>query len=211
MLVARDWLLDPGPWPPTPGPYTPPMPTTLLKLSCPDRPGLLARLTAFIAFHGGNLLEVNQFTDHTNGWFFARLAVFPDRFDLDAATAVAADPGDDALGLLTDLVRQSMVTVPGPDQFRLLDTLRAYAAELLADRDADATSERHARYYLELAERAEVGIRGPDQLPWLAHLRAAAPQHRAALEWLLSTGDGEGQATRRRNDPGFRLHGNRLR
>jgi predicted ATPase/DNA-binding SARP family transcriptional activator len=127
--------------------------------------------------------------------FFARLAVFPATFDLDAAAAVAADPGvDDALRLLTDLVRQSMVTVPGPDRFRLLDTLRVYAAELLADADADATSHRHARHYLALAERGEVGIRGADQLHWLELLRAAVPHHRAALEWLLSTGDTEAAA-----------------
>jgi len=56
---------------------------TLLKLSCPDRPGLLARLTAFVAFHGGNLLEVNQFTDHSHGWFFARLAVDSETLALD--------------------------------------------------------------------------------------------------------------------------------
>ena len=127
--------------------------------------------------------------------FFARLAVFPATFDLDAAAAVAAEPGvDDPLRMLTDLVRQSMVAVPGPDRFRLLDTLRAYAAELLADADADATSHRHAQHYLELAERGEVGIRGPDQLHWLELLRAAVPQHRAALEWMLSTGDAEGAA-----------------
>ena len=127
--------------------------------------------------------------------FFARLAVFPATFDLDAAAAVAAEPGvDDSFRMLTDLVRQSMVTVPGPDRFRLLDTLRAYAAELLADADADATSHRHAQHYLELAERGEVGIRGPDQLHWLELLRAAVPQHRAALEWMLSTGDTEGAA-----------------
>ena len=127
--------------------------------------------------------------------FFARLAVFPATFDLDAAAAVAAEPGvDDPLRMLTDLVRKSMVAVPGPDRFRLLDTLRAYAAELLADADADATSHRHAQHYLELAERGEVGIRGSDQLHWLELLRAAVPQHRAALEWMLSTGDAEGAA-----------------
>lgn len=124
--------------------------------------------------------------------FFARLAVFPSTFDLDAAAAVAAEPGcDDPLSVLTDLVRQSMVTVPGPDRFRLLDTLRAYAADLLADLDADDTSRRHAEHYLALAERAESGIRGADQCSWLELLRSAVPQHRAALEWLLSTGDGE--------------------
>jgi len=124
--------------------------------------------------------------------FFARLAVFPATFDLDAAAAVASeDGGEDPVRMLTDLVRQSMVTVPGADRFRLLDTLRAYAAELLADLDADATSRRHAQHYLALAARGEIGIRGTDQGHWLELLRGAAPHHRAALEWLLSTGDGE--------------------
>ena len=133
--------------------------------------------------------------DDQHRQFFARLAVFPAAFDLDAAAAVAGEHGgDDPFRMLTDLVRQSMVTVPGPDRFRLLDTLRAYAAELLADLDADATSRRHAQHYLALAERGEVGIRGTEQCHWLEQLRAAVPQHRAALEWLLSTGDGEGAA-----------------
>ncbi len=51
------------------------MPATLLKLSCPDRVGLLATITTFIARHGGNLLEVNQFTDAEAGWFFTRMAI----------------------------------------------------------------------------------------------------------------------------------------
>src|SRR5215207_6973511 len=51
------------------------MPITLLKLSCPDRVGLLARLTAFIAERSGNLDEVHQFTDPTAGWFFTRMAI----------------------------------------------------------------------------------------------------------------------------------------
>jgi predicted ATPase/DNA-binding SARP family transcriptional activator len=127
--------------------------------------------------------------------FFARLAVFPATFDLDAANAVAAEPdGGDPFRMLTDLVRQSMVIVPGPDRFRLLDTLRAYAAELLADLDADATGHRHAAHYLALAEQGEVAIRGDDQRLWLERLRAAVPHHRAALEWLLSTGDTESAA-----------------
>ncbi len=127
--------------------------------------------------------------------FFARLAVFPATFDLDAAATVAGEQGgDDPLRILTDLVRQSMVTVAGPDRFRLLDTLRAYASELLADLDADATGQRHALHYLALAERGEVGVRGADQVHWLDQLRRSVPHQRAALEWLLSTDDAEGAA-----------------
>src|SRR5258706_11920678 len=51
------------------------MASTLLKLSCPDRVGLLARISGFVAQHGGNLVEVHQFTDASSGWFFARLAI----------------------------------------------------------------------------------------------------------------------------------------
>lgn len=51
------------------------MAPTILKLNCPDGVGLLARITGEISTHGGNLLEVSQFTDKTTGWFFARLAV----------------------------------------------------------------------------------------------------------------------------------------
>ncbi len=59
------------------------MSATLLKISCPDRVGLLARLTSFVAYHGGNLLEVHQFTDPLSGWFFARLAIDTGTLALD--------------------------------------------------------------------------------------------------------------------------------
>jgi formyltetrahydrofolate deformylase len=58
---------------------------TILKLTCPDAVGLLARLTGFVAGRGGNLLEVHQFTEPESRWFFARLAVdsatLPDGLD----------------------------------------------------------------------------------------------------------------------------------
>ena len=51
------------------------MSTTLLKLSCPDRVGLLSRISGFVAEHGGNLVEVHQFTDAEAKWFFTRMAI----------------------------------------------------------------------------------------------------------------------------------------
>jgi formyltetrahydrofolate deformylase len=47
----------------------------ILKLNCPDSVGLLSRITGCIAAHGGNLLEVSQYTDTGSRWFFARLAI----------------------------------------------------------------------------------------------------------------------------------------
>jgi len=51
------------------------MPTTVLRLSCPDRVGLLSHISGFIAQHGGNLVEVHQFTDPSAGWFFTRMEI----------------------------------------------------------------------------------------------------------------------------------------
>jgi predicted ATPase/DNA-binding SARP family transcriptional activator len=130
------------------------------------------------------LLDENQRT------FFARLGVAAGTFDLDAAASITQTGVDRALSDLTSLVRQSMVAVVGDDRYRLLDTLRAYALERLDDLDADATRDRHADYHVNLAERAERGIQGGDQLEWLDGLRTCVPDHRAALEWLVSTGDG---------------------
>ncbi|MES2572682.1 MAG: formyltetrahydrofolate deformylase, partial [Verrucomicrobiota bacterium] len=59
--------------------------STLLKISCPDQVGLLARIAGFIAQYGGNLLEVHQFTDPQAKWFFARIAIETETLSVDLA------------------------------------------------------------------------------------------------------------------------------
>jgi predicted ATPase/DNA-binding SARP family transcriptional activator len=122
--------------------------------------------------------------------FFLRLGVFAGSFGLDAAVTVAGEGFRDPLSLLSALVRHSMVAVAGDDRYRLLDSLRAYAVELV-DEDAPATRHRHARYYTELAEAGEQKIVGPDQVAWLADLRADVPNFRAAVEWSFANGHQE--------------------
>ena len=121
--------------------------------------------------------------------FFARLGVFAGTFDLDAALSIAGEGSDAPLELLASLVKQSMVARGGNDRYRLLDTLRAYALDVLADLDADETRNRHAGYYVQRAEEGELEIRGPDQLDHLDRFRSDLNNFRAALEWGLSTGD----------------------
>jgi predicted ATPase/DNA-binding SARP family transcriptional activator len=126
---------------------------------------------------------------------FARLGALVGTFDLDAAGCVTAiDDPDELLAVITLLVRHSLVVRTQDARLRLLDTLRAYALELLQDLDADATRTRHARCYVSVAESTEIGIRGPDQLDWLTRARDDLANHRAALEWMISTGDSEGAA-----------------
>ena len=122
---------------------------------------------------------------------FARLSAFVGGFTLEAVEAVA-DPGGD-LGLdpfdgvasLTNksLLRQ-MVTGPAEPRFFMLETIREYAADRLAEApDADEIRRRHARFFLALAERAEPELTGPDQVRWLDALEAEHDNFRAALAW----------------------------
>ncbi len=87
---------------------------------------------------------------------FRRLAVFPASFDMDAAEAVATDDDGqwDVVDSLLGLVDRSLVQFdPERGRYRLLETLRQYAADRLADGgETERTRERHARYFLDLVE-----------------------------------------------------------
>ncbi len=48
-------------------------PTATLLVSCPDRPGLVARLANFIYSNGGNIIHADQHTDFTKGLFLTRI------------------------------------------------------------------------------------------------------------------------------------------
>ncbi len=54
----------------------------ILLVSCPDRPGIVAAVASFVADHGGNVIDLQQHTDHTDSAFFQRVEFELDRFDL---------------------------------------------------------------------------------------------------------------------------------
>jgi tetratricopeptide (TPR) repeat protein len=92
------------------------------------------------------------------------------------------------LELLSQLVDQSLV-LPGTEghaRFRMLETLRRYAADRLTESGtAEAVRRRHAEYLLRLAERAEPLLRGPRQGEWLRRLEADRDNFSAAIDWAL--------------------------
>ena len=51
----------------------PPSTTARLLVACPDRPGIIAAATAFVAEHGGNVIDLQQHTDRANAAFFLRI------------------------------------------------------------------------------------------------------------------------------------------
>jgi predicted ATPase len=126
---------------------------------------------------------------------FDRLGVFPAGFDFEAVQSVcAADDDSDAgvIALLPRLVDKSLVAAVGRGgrRYRLLETIRTYAAERLAASAADTTlRRRHADHYLALAEDAAERLRGPDQRTWLDLLIAEQPNLRAAIGHDVTAGD----------------------
>ncbi len=109
---------------------------------------------------------------------FTGLATFAGGFDLEAFTAVAGPHGVDALAALVD---SSLIqTVDG--RYRLLESVREYAIEQLGD--DQGWSRRHAAYFTDVAEAAELELSGPDQARWLARLDQEHDNLRAALDHL---------------------------
>jgi predicted ATPase/DNA-binding NarL/FixJ family response regulator len=84
---------------------------------------------------------------------FRALAVFVGSFQVDAALAVIAPASLDVFARLADKSLVSAEATPeGTTRYRLLETLREYAAELLFEAgELDAARERHLRYLAGVA------------------------------------------------------------
>src|SRR5215467_11063939 len=56
--------------------------SAVLLLSCPDRKGIVAAISGFIAQHGGNILHADEHGDHDSNTFLMRVEFDPSGFDL---------------------------------------------------------------------------------------------------------------------------------
>jgi predicted ATPase len=128
---------------------------------------------------------------------FRKLAVFAGGCTLEAAGEVCAPDGavdDSVFEDISALVEASLVqaaeTAQSEAWFRQLDTIRAFAQERLeASGEAAAVRQRHADYYLSLAEAAGAELAGPEHMTWLTRLEAEHDNLRAALGWAWEQGD----------------------
>ncbi len=125
---------------------------------------------------------------------FRRLAVFAGGFTLDAACAVCADGHTDAvcvfkaIGRLVDKSLIAVDEIGGESRYRLLETIRRFASDRLAESGEQAdVSDRHYQYFVEFAETVEHGFVHGDQDEWLPRIAVEHENLRAALEWTLAT------------------------
>ena len=126
---------------------------------------------------------------------FAWLAVFRGGRSLEAIEAVCAEglPIDvfDGLASLVDknLIQQK-AALDGEPRFAMLETLHEFAWERLeVSGESGLMRERHAYYFVGLAERAEPEFALAQQYRWFDLLETELDNVRAALGWSLESGE----------------------
>jgi predicted ATPase/class 3 adenylate cyclase len=122
-----------------------------------------------------------------------RLSVFAGAFALDAAEVVAADDEIDAFDVLehvSALVDKSLVVADaGEETYRLLETIRQYAAgRLAASGTAGDVRARHADCYRALALAIAPETTGPGDLAAFDRLSADIENLRLMLDWYHDHG-----------------------
>jgi predicted ATPase len=131
---------------------------------------------------------------------FRRLSVFVGGFTLEAAEAVANAGGDlymDVFDGVASLVDKSLLQQTGESageaRFGMLETIRMYGLERLAASGEEAVTRRaHAAYILVMAEDGAPNIAGgAEQTLWLERFFAEYDNIRAALRWLIETGNAD--------------------
>lgn len=126
---------------------------------------------------------------------FNRLSVFQGGWTLEAAAPVVGDEEmtvGQVLHTVGRLVEQSMIVAESGHRtrYRMLETLRQYAAEQLAAAgEAREISRRHAEHFSQVANEAENALRGHGQREALHLLAEEQPNIRAAISWLAGVGD----------------------
>jgi tetratricopeptide (TPR) repeat protein len=89
-------------------------------------------------------------------------------------------------------VDASLVKAAGDGRFAILETIREFAVDRLeASAEAGEIRRAHAAYFLDLAERSETQLAGPDQGPWMLRLVDDQDNLRDAMAVAVEAGEAE--------------------
>jgi predicted ATPase/class 3 adenylate cyclase len=123
-----------------------------------------------------------------------RLSVFSDGCTFEAVEQVCSDGkihADDILDLLSHLVDKSLIIFDehaDQTRYRMLETIRQYARDkLLEAGEGENVRKEHLKFFLKVAEDAEPGLTGSQQIIWLDNLEVNHGNLRAGLEWSLDS------------------------
>jgi predicted ATPase/predicted Ser/Thr protein kinase len=143
-----------------------------------------------------------ELLDAAEQTLFRRLSVFVGGCGLEGVEAVCDTKGDLGLDLLDGMASmvdksllQQMAQASGESRFVMLETIREYAREKLeASGELGSTKRAHAAYCLVLAEEAAAAQSGAEAAQGAGPREYFAFEHdnfRAALDWLVETGDAD--------------------
>jgi predicted ATPase len=129
---------------------------------------------------------------------FERLSVFAGAFTLEAAERVCAGgnvEGREMVDLLTRLVEKSLLSTvfvrSGDVRYRMLETIRHYARDRLAEAgETDLSRRRHAEFYRDLVLGGVAQIRD-GQRAWMDRLEVEHDDLRRALDWAWEHGEAD--------------------
>ena len=165
-----------------------------------------------------------ELLDENEQKLFQTLSVFAGGFTFSAAEAVCCPPDSDpdlrseeALGMyvmdgLASLLDKSLLRQDegGEEELRfsMLGMIREYAGEKLKESGREAgIRERHANYFLTLAEEAKSLLKGPEQEVWLERLEEEHNNLRSALGWFLQKAEENSEDSAQSALSGLRMAG----
>jgi non-specific serine/threonine protein kinase len=160
---------------------------TLLTGGARDLPERQQTLRATLAWSYGLLSPDEQ-------WLFTRLSIFPGGFDLESAAAAAGDrPELDAMSGVASLLDKSLLIrvldVAGFARFRMLETVREYGLERLAEEGAvDSVMGRLLEWYSTAFDAfAQVVLAPwPWRQEWMTRFGLEIDNLRLVLDWGLT-------------------------
>ncbi|HSR46586.1 MAG TPA: tetratricopeptide repeat protein [Anaerolineales bacterium] len=132
---------------------------------------------------------------------FRRLGVFTGTWSVESAEAVCqggVSSPVEVWNALASLIDKSLVHQSEDEhgvRFSLLETVRDYARlELSREGETERVCGQHADHFLALAESASAQWMGAEEETWYRRLEFDLDNLRAALEWMITSGDGLGAA-----------------
>jgi formyltetrahydrofolate deformylase len=132
--------------------------TYRLVISCPDRVGIVARVSQFVSEYGGWLTEANYHSDPDSGWFFMRNEIRADSLkislrEFSAAFARIADEYQMIWSVRDSTVRQRVALLASHASHCLADILhRWHSGELFCDIPCVISNHENLRSMVEWHE-----------------------------------------------------------
>ena len=124
----------------------------------------------------------------------AYLSIFSGGFTLDAAETICSQPmiNKPVSEFITSLLDKSLLQYNLAEhrepQYTMLVTIQEFARTPLRQMGEETEMRnRHLRYFLDLAEKANKELRGANQMEWLQRLEVMRDNLRTALDWAIET------------------------